>query len=124
MFGLDAEERRKRLATGRGRWPDLGARLGRLPQKVISGLPTFGFAQKYAVSAPARDQLAAPSAGGLSGEINAHAGRIDRFSSSCPGLTRGIHGPLPAMRQSEGRVNPAWTINGPGRLYIPPRFNG
>jgi predicted DsbA family dithiol-disulfide isomerase len=71
-IGLDADDVRKRLATDE----DVALISGRAQEaseKGISGVPTFVFAQKYAVSgAQPADQLAR-AIRQVSGEINAQA---------------------------------------------------
>ena len=71
-IGLDAEDMRKRLATDED-VALISAQAQDASDKGISGVPTFVFAQKYAVSgAQPADQLAR-AIRQVSGEINAQA---------------------------------------------------
>jgi predicted DsbA family dithiol-disulfide isomerase len=70
-IGLDADDVRKRLATDE----DVALISGQAQEASetgISGVPTFVFAQKYAVSAQPAEQLAR-AIRQVSGEINAQA---------------------------------------------------
>ena len=70
--GLDADDVRRRLATDQD-VEEISAQAREAADKGISGVPTFVFAQKYAVSgAQPADQLAR-AIRQVSGEINAQA---------------------------------------------------
>jgi predicted DsbA family dithiol-disulfide isomerase len=71
-IGLDADEMRKRLATD----ADVALVSGQAQEaaeKGISGVPTFVFAQKYAVSGAQPAEQLARAIRQVSGEINAQA---------------------------------------------------
>ncbi|WP_291851729.1 DsbA family oxidoreductase [Bradyrhizobium sp.] len=71
-IGLDADEMRKRLATD----ADVALVSGQAQEaaeKGISGVPTFVFAQKYAVSGAQPAEQLARAIREVSGEINAQA---------------------------------------------------
>jgi predicted DsbA family dithiol-disulfide isomerase len=70
--GLDADDVRKRLATGED-VELISAQAREASDKGISGVPTFVFAQKYAVSGAQPAEQLARAIRQVSGEINAQA---------------------------------------------------
>jgi predicted DsbA family dithiol-disulfide isomerase len=70
--GLDAEEIRKRLATDED-VAEISAQAQEASDKGISGVPTFVFAQKYAVSGAQPAEQLARAIRQVSEEINAQA---------------------------------------------------
>jgi predicted DsbA family dithiol-disulfide isomerase len=70
--GLDAEEVRRRLATDED-VALVSARAQEAADKGISGVPTYVFAQKYAVSGAQDPQMLARAIRQVSAEINAQA---------------------------------------------------
>src|SRR5580692_8918961 len=70
--GLDAEETRRRLATDED-VAVISAQAEEASNKGISGVPTYVFAQKYAVSGAQAPDMLAAAIRQVSGEINAQA---------------------------------------------------
>ena len=70
--GLDGEEVRKRLATDED-VAEISAQAQEASDKGISGVPTFVFAQKYAVSGAQPAEQLARAIRQVSEEINAQA---------------------------------------------------
>jgi predicted DsbA family dithiol-disulfide isomerase len=71
-IGLDADEMRKRLATDED-VALISAQAQEASDKGISGVPTFVFAQKYAVSGAQPAEMLARAIRQVSAEINAQA---------------------------------------------------
>src|SRR5947207_3302058 len=70
--GLDADDVRKRLATDED-VAEISAQAQEASDKGISGVPTFVFAQKYAVSGAQPAEQLARAIREVSAEINAQA---------------------------------------------------
>jgi predicted DsbA family dithiol-disulfide isomerase len=71
-IGLDAEEMRRRLATDED-VALVSAQAEEASSKGISGVPTYVFAQKYAVSGAQAPELLADAIRQVSAEVNAQA---------------------------------------------------
>ena len=71
--GLDADDVRKRLATDEDVARDIGADAQEAAEKGISGVPTYVFAQKYAVSGAQPAEQLARAIRQVSAEMNAQA---------------------------------------------------
>jgi predicted DsbA family dithiol-disulfide isomerase len=71
-IGLDAEEMRRRLATDED-VALVSAQAEEASSKGISGVPTYVFAQKYAVSGAQAPELLADAIRQVSSEVNAQA---------------------------------------------------
>src|ERR1700753_831663 len=83
--GLDTEETRRRLATDED-VALISAQAEEAASKGISGVPTYVFAQKYAVSGAQPPEQLARAIRQVSTEINAPAAEESRFSER-PGST-------------------------------------
>ena len=70
--GLDASDVRKRLATDED-VELISAQAQEASDKGISGVPTFVFAQKYAISGAQAPELLARAIRQVSAEVNAQA---------------------------------------------------
>jgi predicted DsbA family dithiol-disulfide isomerase len=70
--GLDAEETRRRLATDED-VAMISAQAEEASSKGISGVPTYVFAQKYAVSGAQAPDMLAAAIRQVSAEVNAQA---------------------------------------------------
>jgi len=79
--GLDSEETRRRLATDED-VALISAQAEEAAQKGISGVPTYVFAQKYAVSGAQPPEQLARAIRQVSAEINAPEAPIPKFANN------------------------------------------